>query len=285
MENGPPPAGIPLKPFEPDTTTHTHSRSTGNRIAKFPPPPRSVERPYGGGCTLLLMRLFMLPHSVVGVVMLLSIPVFGYVKYFGTPVTAIVDQTQTGLSRRGKLQEQIFYHYDLDGRRYDKQWWSRRQTFQQTHVGTQYNGRASVLMGHVFVVGPVIGTLGNSLLGLIAIALFWNAILSVFIYVLWFKPIHDYLIVKFGVAAMANVTGGYQRFINTYRRGSRGTGVFSRLTYSFTAPNGHQYSGRCNVPPSHYQAMPEGAPVLVFYLPYYPRWNLAYNYCDFAVVQ
>jgi hypothetical protein len=242
-------------------------------IAGIPPAPRVVRRTRGG-CGLTFLRLFILPHVCVGIILLLSVPSHLLVSRFGTPVTAIVDQKQTTPTRNGGLMYDIYYHYKLDGRRYDKRASVGKDAYNQTRVGDRHNGRASELWGHSLFVGqPEWEETGP--LGMLGIALFWNGIVSVFVYVLWVVPLRERWIARIGQPAQGIVTGRRER-------SGRG-GKTYLLTYAFTTPEGLEYTGKCSVTNWVYQTALDGTALIVLYDPRRPRWNLAYEYCDFVM--
>jgi hypothetical protein len=243
------------------------------RIAGIPPAPRVVRR-RAGGCGLTFLRLFIMPHICAGVILLLSAPAHLFVSRFGTPVTAIVDRIQSTPTRKGGLMYDIYYYYLLDGRRYDERASVGQGTYNQTRVGDRHKGRASGLWGHALFVGPAEWE-ETGPLGMLGFALFWNGILSVFVYVLWVVPLRERWIVRVGQPALGIVTGRRER-------SGRG-GKTYLLTYAFITPEGLEYTGKCSVTNWVYQTAMDGSALIVLYDPRRPRWNLAYEYCDFVV--
>ncbi|MGD0771112.1 MAG: DUF3592 domain-containing protein [Tepidisphaeraceae bacterium] len=222
----------------------------------------------------MFVRLFILPHMCVGVILLLSVPAHLFVARFGTPVTAIVDRMENTPTRKGGVIYDIYYQYTLDRRRYDKRASVGKSTYNLTRVGDHRNGRASGLWGHALFVGPEEWE-ETGPLGMLGFALFWNGILSVFVYVLWVVPLRERWIARIGQPALAIVTG--RRELS-----GRGGRIY-RLSYAFTTPEGTEYTGKCDVTNWVYQIALEGTTLIVLYDPRRPRWNLAYEYCDFVV--
>jgi hypothetical protein len=242
-------------------------------LLEFPPTPRKVRRKsWTGGCTLTFIRVFILPHTLIGMGMLLSIPVHLYVSNFGTPVTATIDQASSRPNSKGRMVSEVAYHYVLDGHRYDEATSLDSKTLARMHQGDHLEGRASAFMGKALFVGPEWQHMGA--LGLLGMALFWNGILSVFLYGVWYVPLRDRWIVRSGEPAIATITG---------RKEVRGKGTRYILSYAFTLPDGEPFTGKCDVPHPAYQQIADGTPVTVLYNPRRPRSNLAYEFCDFEI--
>jgi hypothetical protein len=267
----------------------------------LPPAPRSVRRKLGSGCGLWFIRLFILPHTIAGIFLIVSIPFGWYVEHFGTPVTATVDRRETQPTKKGGKLYQLYYHYDFGGRRFEgsesvseEQYnqaggvdaggstgltpgsstaiTTRPSSSKSAGTGVQFEGRAvAVLPGHPYFRAPSEWG-GWSLLPMLGFALFWNGILSFFLYAIWILPLRQRLLVKRGEVATAAITS---------RKIHRGKGTTYTLMYRFTAEGGGEYTGACNVTKSDYENIPDGAPVLVVYKPTNPRHNLAYRFSDF----
>jgi hypothetical protein len=244
------------------------------RIAWIPPAPRVVRRKPGGGCWLIFLRLFILPHICAGIFLLLSVPAHLFVSHFGTPVTAIVNWEETTPTRKGGLMYEIYYHYTLDGRRYDERASVGASIYRLTRVGDRYLGRASGLWGHALFVGPAEWEEAGPL-AMLGIALGWNGLLSVFLYVFWVVPLRERWVARIGQPVLGIVTGRREH-------SGRGGRIY-RLSYAFTTPEGLEYTGKCDVTNWVYETILDGASIIVLYDPQRPRWNLAYDYCDFVV--
>jgi len=240
-------------------------------LMQLPLAPRTARRKdWTSGCALWFVRLFILPHTLVGIFLLLSVPSHWFVAHFGTPVTAVVDGRDTTLTRKGRALYKVYYHYMLNNRRYPENKSVGQEKYEQTHVGDRFAGRASALVGHALFVDSdrhSDGTLG------MAFALFWSGIVSIFVYGAWVAPLRQRWLVMIGQPAIGTVTG---------RREKKGKGTTYTVLYAFTAPGGMAYSGKWNVSNLDYQRAVEGSEVTVLYHPRNPRRNLPYEYCDFV---
>ena len=84
----------------------------------LPSPPRQVHRSASSGCSLTFLRLFILPHMLIGIGALAYIPVRALVQYFGTPVTATVQRKDSRNGSKGKVIRSVQYHDSFADRTY-----------------------------------------------------------------------------------------------------------------------------------------------------------------------
>jgi len=242
-------------------------------LTTLPPPPRTVHRKLGSGCGINFLRLFILPHTLIGIALLVAIPINLYIQTCGRPVTATVDKLDTHKSSKGKIYYRVHYHFTLDARRYDSQDSVPLDTWNRTHAGDAIAGRAASVFGHAlfFSAGPFGGP---SVLVLTGFALFWNSIVGVFFYIAWIAPIRQRLLVKYGAAAPGVVTGKHV---------IRGKNTRYKISYTFASRNFGKQSGSCTVSRSMYDAAQADAPCTILYNSEKPRRNLAYEFCDYRV--
>jgi hypothetical protein len=240
----------------------------------LPPAPRSVHRKRGSGCGVNFLRLFILPHTLVGVGLIVAIPVTAYIRNCGQPVTATVDKLDTHRSSKGKISYYVDYHFTLDDRRYDERDSVPLDTYAYTHRGDQIAGRAGLVFNHALFFGP--GAFGGpGVLALMGFALFWNGIVGIFFYTAWIAPIRQRLLVKHGAVAAGVVSG---------KEIIRGKGTRYKISYTFTPRNFDDQTGSCIVSRSVYDDTEPDAPCTILYDQNKPRRNLAYEFCDFRVL-
>jgi hypothetical protein len=237
----------------------------------MPPPPRAVRRKTGG-CLLVALRLFILPHMIAGLYFIGSIPARWYVAHYGTPVTATVDRLTTESTRKGTGYS-VHFHYVLNRHLYNDTASVGSETFDGTRVHDVHPGRASAWFGVPLFLGPPEWQNGGIQV-LIGMAIFWNAIVGVFVYNLWFVPLRDRKILRWGEISAGVITA-------RKKVSGRGADTF-RLYYTFTTASGEQFTGKART--NSVLASMIGLPVMVVYLPYLPKRNLAYEYCDYEVV-
>jgi hypothetical protein len=238
-----------------------------------PPPPRIVKRRISGGCGLAIMRLFILPHTVAGLFLLLSVPAHLYVHLFGTPVVAVVDRSEISASKKGHRSYEIYFHYTVDGHRFHDQTSAGIDEPQRAVAGFTFDGLASQFAEHAMFI-PHDKSLVGDVLPLLLAALLWNGILSLFLYAVWINPIRQRWLFKYGQAATGAVTG---------HREIRGKGTRHVVEYEFTTLNGSRVKGKGDVPKRTYDQIADGSPVAVLYIARRPGWNQLYAHGDFLV--
>jgi hypothetical protein len=239
----------------------------------LPPAPRTVRRKFGSGCGLWFMRLFVLPHTFAGIFLLGIVPAGWYFDHFARPVTATVDRREMEHTKKGGTLFHLYYHYDFGGRRYDGSDLISEARYVRARDGEPFEGRAvAVLFGRPWFRGPTEAKANSPQFLVVAFALAWNGLLSVFLYGLWIVPLRQRRLVKHGQVATGVITS---------RRITRGRGTNYTLMYAFPAVDGSAYSGECGVNRADYERTPDGTNLLIIYNPARPRRNLAYRFSDF----
>jgi hypothetical protein len=241
----------------------------------FPPPPRRVRRKAGTGCAVAFPRLFILPHCLFGIGMLLDVPARFYVYHCGTPVKAIIQSIERRASKKGGDYYVIGYHYSLNHRRFDEE----NQTLSagegmHTKVGDTIDGRAAgMLVGSPMFLRTDEGD--GDTWRLLWISLVWNCFCALGIYVAWVIPIRQRRLVRFGVATPGVITE---------RKESRRRGVTYTIAFEFVTSGGDMVTGEQDVSKRGWDLPGDGSMVTVIYDPRRPRRRrIVYELSDFAV--
>jgi hypothetical protein len=244
----------------------------GDAIHNVPPPPRAIRRKtWGSGCWLAFLRLFILPHTLVALFLLWQIPQDLYVTWFGTPVTAVVDGRDMQRSKKSRFVYRVKFHYELNNRVFHDSASVKEEEYNRIQIGDRVDGRASSILGHGTFVGP--GWQRQSILVLCFIAVFWNGILSVFLYSAWVLPIQQRWVAKHGQAAAGTIT-------KTYVSGGRQRRYV--VEYNFNTAAGQEVKGKSYISMQAYKEASVGGTVTVLYTQRDPRWNLPYEFSDFV---
>jgi hypothetical protein len=244
------------------------------------PAPRPVSRRAGTG-TVIFLRLFILPHTLIGFGALFLV-VFEPLFLILTPDTlATVIALTPHTSRKGGTTYRVTYRYSpvdapgvsLTGD--DQISWAEfvgLRSDSQIYVHTagvgchRYTCLSRTFGGYVRYRYPMWFW-----------ALFWNGIVSIFLYTAWVVPTHNRNLVRFGDPVAGQITG---------KNIMRGKSTTYRLKYEFT-PIGdhHARKGSTTVAtkPQFDQAT-EGQNVTILYDPNRPGRNVAYEFGDYVVV-
>src|SRR5262245_47325859 len=248
--------------------------------------PRRATPREGGcayGCALWPIRLFILPHTLAGayvIFMALSRIVLCLgVWLAGTDVDGrIVRKIET----RGKKGPHYSaeYVYTFDRGEYTATVSMHADEWAATREGQTFNVR-------VLVPGPEGGHwpgVGNvsplaDVLGLCFIALFWNGILSVFLYHLYYRPWRHRWMVRRGHA-----TQGIVREVQKWQ--NKGTNV--RIKYEYAVLPGEIFgrvlTGSVTATGKEAEVMKVGDVVTVLYSPRRPRRSLLYALAMFKAL-
>jgi hypothetical protein len=239
--------------------------------AAIPPPPREVRRKAGTGCETGCLRVFILPHTLVGLFLLVLVPIRSYVILAGAPTQATVDRADSRTTSKGKPYYSVQFHYALNGRRIDSSetWPSNAPT---PYVGDQFTGRAASFLGRAIFLRSST-SLANDVLPLAFFALVWNAFIIVFVYAAWVWPLRQRWLAMYGEAAPGVVT--------KWERGTGRQRNRSTVRYKFTAADGVEHTGKSWV--ASRERRERGTPITVLYNPDRPSRSLPYEMSDFVV--
>jgi len=162
-----------------------------------------VRRKFGTGCGIWFLRLFILPHTIAGVFLLLAVPTRLGVRYLGTPVTATIERFELRTSTKSGDYYLVTYQYMLNDRRYTDE--VIREV--RPNVGETFAGRAAAFAGHGMFF-PSTFSITRDILPLLGAAIFWNGVISVFLYIAWVVPIRQRWLVRHGDATLGTASGG-----------------------------------------------------------------------------
>jgi hypothetical protein len=245
-----------------------------NTPTRLPPPPREV---CGGvGARLWFMRLFILPHMCVGVGLVGMFLLTVLVVAFGTDTSAVVTEAHTGKTSKGRTSYHITYRYRIGEREHTKSDSVAVSTYAAvSDPGKIEEGVAKVRMRYI-----ELGSLHYHLLvegdfawkpfSLLFAVLFWNGIVSIFVYAAWVAPIRNRWLVRHGAATVGKIVS---------RRMVRGKGTSYYATFTFREPaSGQEFKRVMRLPGElKYEVAQEGRAVTVVYDPSKPKRSLVYE--------
>lgn len=251
-----------------------HDPRVAQALRTLPPPPRATRRKMSYGAGLWFGRLFIVPHTLVGVGLALYVLARVFVQLAGTPIVAVVDRASTTLSRKGRTVYNIDYHYVVDGQRVDGSKSATAISYPTEQPGARLPGRVAEFAGHPLLVLDH-GGVGDTAM-LIGAVIFWNGILSVFLFQFWVAPAIRRRLVESGSAAEGTL-------IDLTR--SSGRGVTYRITYEFV-PAGQRtaITAKQAVERSDYEWGRAGQPTIVFYRADAPQKSTPYEFSGYEIV-
>jgi len=251
------------------------------------PIPRRVTPRQGlaHGCALWPIRLFVLPHTLAGP-LLIFLAVSRIVLYLG--VLFAGEDVEARVVRKIESKGKKGTHYSAD---------YVYTVNQKEYTGTVSMGADEFVMtreGQVFLVKvfapqsegghwPGVGNSspGWAVVGICFAALFWNGILSVFLYHLYYRPWWHRWMVRRGLPA-----AGLVREVKQWT--NKGTKVV-RVRYEYAVPlDGHTpggvFTGQMTGSGPQANRVAVGGIVTVLYSPRRPHRNLLYALADYKAV-
>ena len=250
----------------------------------LPPPPRTVHG--GPGFGVWFARLFIMPHLCCGIGLLGFVLITALTAAFGTDVTALVTNAHTSRGSKGSTNYSLDYRYRIGGTEYTHSSSVGARTYSScAPAGRLHDAEGPVARLHVRHLGfgpwhyqAVVeeGSLWKIAGGMFLMALFWNGIVSVFVYVLWVAPIRNRRLIRSGETTAGKV-------LKT--RISRGKSTSYYATFGFTDPaTGQEIQREMSLPgrPQYNQACAVQS-VTVIYDPRHPRHALAYELSGYRV--
>jgi len=251
-----------------------------------PVPRRATPREgWAHGCALWPVRLFVLPHTLAGPLLVFlavsRVVLCLGVLFAGEDVQAHVVRKIETKGKNGPHYS-AEYVYTVDQTEYSGTVSMDADEFAATREGQSFTAK-------VFVPGtegghwPGVGgySPGWDVGGICFGALFWNGILSVFLYHLYYRPWHHRWMVRRGVPA-----AGLVREVRQWT--NKGTKTV-RVRYEYAVPpNSHTpggvFSGKMTGSGPRVSGVAVGGIMTVLYSPRRPHRSLLYAFADYKAV-
>lgn len=263
------------------------------------PAPRALQRRGKSVRALGCIRLFILPHTIVGIGLLLFAIAITLVSFFGSsaPAQVTADDVRHGKNNTYRL----FYAEGAAGQWHQNHRDVSRADFDATPIGSPVQVRRLPPLPTAQLVMPSGNRYPNPLF-LWAMALFWDAIVSVFWYAAWIEPLQKKALVARGLATEGRITGkkttrgrNATNYILSYLYAPReySQGALEPLSFPTSnafantpgASRATPLQGSMNVTKDDYDAASESDLVTVLYNARKPKRSLIYRYADYQCVE
>jgi len=238
----------------------------------LPPPPRRVRGKLGGG--LWFVRLFTLPHMLVGFFVAAYLVFLLLWWIFGTDVPGTVTRVEVHHSSKHGDSYTLGYRFEINGQTKTSSDGVSYDVYERYQPQKGTNLPVTV---HYFSIGfkehsglREGGSLWNKIGMLCLWAGFWNAIMSFVFYQIWFKPLQARWLYKYGEATTGKVVR---------KRASTGKSTTYYVSFSFHDPySGQPYESEITVwNAGYWQLISEGQAVTILYSRNKPKRSTVYE--------
>jgi hypothetical protein len=255
--------------------------------ADLPPPPRRLRTRPGLGCgpaaSRWFLRLFIMPHCIIGACVLLSALYIPLLWLAGTDAPGHVAKLSTSRGKGTKPYYRVEYAYTVNGGEHTTTETVNADEYNALRVGDQYAVR--VLESLPDILPQVRGPGGSRWRGFAAlgIALFWNGILSLFVWMAWVVPWRTRQLLRYGSVAAGTVCD------KQTRAGSKGGRTYVvRYDYRVVPEDSmnpeltaQSLESEMYVTPADYEKAEVGKGVTVIYDPRKPKRSLVYEFAEY----
>jgi hypothetical protein len=247
----------------------------------LPAPPRKVHGKFS--FVIWFARLFILPHVCVGVGLMGVFVLTVLTAFFGTDIEARVTKAYTTRGKNRTIYN-LDYTFSAGGHNYTKSDTVSQNTYSTANRFSDIQEGTAKVKVRFFQAGPfhyhicTQDSSPGSRIGLMLFfALFWNAILSVFVYLLWISPLRDRRLLHSGEAIGGVIVS------NRINPGRKSTTY--KATFRFNHPiTGEEIQCEITLPGrEQFEAAIEGRTITVIYSPRKPRRALVYELSGYTV--
>lgn len=175
---------------------------------RLPPTPRRVRSrswSRGVGGFRWFMRLFMLPHTYIGLRMIVGAVGAPFVSAYGIDVPGIVAAKEEEPGPDTDTTYVIRYTYTVDGAEYRASAAVAGTVYEWTPVGRPVRVRALRLLPGLSPLLDLEGPPPRVALAHLLIALFCNGILAFFVWLCWILPWREQRLLRFGTAVAGEI--------------------------------------------------------------------------------
>jgi len=251
---------------------------------RAPEPPSSlpraiVRRPGAVGAARWVPRIFILPHTTVGLSLLVAL-LYGLASPLaGHEVPGVVTSSRSVRGKGNNYSCHIEYSYQIGGETLADSGSVPMGVLSSPPAACRRAGEElrvwQVALGPLRSSHPYAGeSPWAPLLPMAFFCTFWNAIVSIFLFNFWVKPLRNRWLVRNGAVAPGRVLS---------RRSVQGKGARFIVEYEFTAEAGVVRRGEMDVSTEAlWNTVSDGQPVTVLYSPDNHKFSLIYECCDHA---
>lgn len=251
----------------------------------LPPQPRRVRyRTWGAIAGIWAIRLFFLPHTFVGIALLGKLFLSLLLAVGGSDTRGQIDRAWANENASRKATSYHIAYTDGTFISRERQADVSKQFFsglplEQIRAGTERPDVTERLLqvGMIDLAVPLTDQFlpGGLELKWFFIPVFWNGLLSFFIYKIYVYPYRLRRMYKLGAEATGTVTG------KTITR--RKTTIY-RAQYQFTTPDGRDWPASTSVAKKIYDQTTPGQPIHVLYRPDNPKWSQVYEMGNYDIL-
>jgi hypothetical protein len=213
------------------------------------------------------VRLFILPHTLLGLCLLVVMPASVVWAAFGTDHVARILEVRTTTGSKGSVHCNATYAYDgPDGYRHGV-----ASVPRETCTGGETIVVRSIGRPPLFYEAPIVGG-GNvwiMIAGIWAFGLFWVGVLSAFVHQLYVVPWRQRRLYRTGTPVRGTVID---------KRVGKGRSSTYHLRYAYRTDDGQSFEEEMSTSREDYQSAAPGAPVTVLIDPGKPRRSIIYEY-------
>ena len=241
--------------------------------------PRAIRRRAGHGSLIGCVHVFILPHTLVGIGILLAALYTTLVLLFGTTVSGRVTDHYIVYSRKSNTPSyHVKYIYRFGNQEYIGSGVINANEYENASPEAPIDVKLLPLAPNL---GQQIYTSSGTTLGQAGFfwvfAIFWNGLLSVFWWALLIKPLRDRSLIISGQFSIGEITD---------KKVIQGKSTTYSVAYRFQPdPIGLRESlpitGKMTVRSRDWDTVREGSQVTVLYDPKRPKNSIAYQFADY----
>lgn len=246
---------------------------------RFVPPPRPLKTKKGKGQSYGCLRIFILPHLLVGIVILALVLFQLSLVLFGETVNGTVTGSSSTSDDEG-VSYVLDYTYRYEFTTYAGQSSVTQGMYENAAPGDIVRVRVHPLAPGWWSEIEDGGGPGEELAFMGVFALFWNGILSVFIWMAYVIPIRQRRLVAYGTVADGRILS------KKHQGGTKGTRTVRyrfHPTGTAVTASGTPIEAEMTVDAADYQSAQEGAHVTVIYSAAGPSRSIIYDYAPWEI--
>lgn len=241
-------------------------------------PPRPTRRRPGRGWLIGFQQLFILPHTLVGIGLIGFMIGSWLFLIFGTTVPAQITELKTTRGSKNTTAYEVHFRYQHFGSDHRDSTTVPKAVFDTFHQNDMVEVKVFPLPGTKFTQLKYPGAMDSHVVKVMVstgMALFWNGIVSVFLWALYIRPLINRWLVRNGWPAPGRITS---------KSVSSGKSTSYYVEYQFDLPKEGTQQGKMEVTSDAYSLVNNGDSVSVLYSTKKPGWNVVYELADYEVV-